>query len=201
MVFLRHGHSQKNALDRHGGPGLPLTGQGRDQVRDVAKELASSFGTPSRVFFCDRVHIEETARLLADSFGVAHDSDERIRPMGLGVLDGLSRAEAAEKYPEAADSLQRWRELGRGLERLNIPLGEDFESFRARTESFVAERCAEAAAEAPYTITVTSNSTIIMLVNIAEHGVGVTASQYRNVITANAEYTVFDTETVACGKG
>ncbi len=163
---------------------------------DVGTEILREYGRPSRIFFSPRVQIEETASILASFFGVDHQADPRISPMGLGVLEGLSREEAAMKFPAAARSLERWRQDGSGIERLAIPGIEDFTSFKERTTSFLTERVIYCDEESPYTIIVVSNSTIIMLVNLAERGPTALPDHYRNVIMANASHVRYDSATV-----
>lgn len=169
---------------------------GRKQIEDVAAQLRRDYGYPSRIFFAQRVQIAETASIFAKFFGIEHRADARISPMNLGVLEGLSRAEAAERYPAAAQSLEQWRKYGVGIERLSIPGVEVFTSFKKRTASFLLDRVLHRDDEAPYTISVVSNSTIIMLVNLAERGPHALPAHYKNVIMDNASYARYDAATV-----
>ncbi len=192
IMLVRHGESIKNIEDRHGGAGAPLTSIGIEQILRVCGQIASDHGHPSVIFCSSRVHILESARLMADFLNVPLVQDSRIEPMYLGVIDGLSRAEAARTYPDAAEALESWRATGKGLEKLAIPEVERFEALMNRALDFLSERIRHTADESPFTCIVGSNSILIMLINLLTRDWRLFPESYTNVITPNAFWAMYD---------
>src|SRR4051794_30546042 len=120
LLLVRHGESIKNIEDRHGGSGAPLTPTGVEQILNMCAHVKKVYGQPSAVFYSNRIHVQESAEMISSLFQVPLLHDPRIEPMYLGVLDGLSRVEAARLHPRAAASLEQWRETGRDLDKLEI---------------------------------------------------------------------------------
>lgn len=58
---------------------------------------------------CDRVHIEETAEIIKKQLKIpAILTNEKFKPIRLGVFDGMSRQKQMELYPEACIAHEKW---------------------------------------------------------------------------------------------
>ena len=137
IIIARHGESLKNVQDRHGGPGEPLTAKGKEEVDNLVSSI-SKISVQPRIIYCSNIpQVLETARILSDSLIAKITFDERIRPLDLGVLSGLSREEALQRYPGPAELMEKWRRGEIEIGQLEIPLAEGLEAFWKRGLSFI----------------------------------------------------------------
>jgi broad specificity phosphatase PhoE len=120
---VRHGQSAGNvARDAAEAAGLPVIDVAERDIdtplsalgREQAQALGRWFGglpeaqRPQVLLCSPYVRARETARLLRDSAGLAHDElrlrvDERLREKEFGVLDRLTRFGIRQKYPELSE--------------------------------------------------------------------------------------------------
>jgi probable phosphoglycerate mutase len=99
VILIRHGQSQGNAEGRFGGhTDTPLSGRGRKQAEATAKALASE--EFSAIYSSDLLRAIETASPLAKLTGVPLETTDALRERSVGVMEGLTFEEAAEKHPE-----------------------------------------------------------------------------------------------------
>lgn len=99
VVLIRHGQSQGNAEGRFGGhTDTPLSARGRRQAEATAKALDSE--KFSAIYSSDLLRAIETASPLAKLTGVPLETTDALRERSVGVMEGLTFEEAAEKYPE-----------------------------------------------------------------------------------------------------
>ena len=99
VVLIRHGQSQGNAEGRFGGhTDTPLSRHGRRQAEATAKALASE--NFDAIYSSDLRRAIETASPLAKLTGVSFETTDALRERSVGVMEGLTFEEAAEKYPE-----------------------------------------------------------------------------------------------------
>ncbi len=182
IILLRHAHSEKNAEDRHGGEGRDLTPSGYNELARLTLYLKSRVQICNiRIFYTPITQAEISAKYLGKQFKAVCDSDQRIRPLNLGVLSGLSREEAAKLFPEPAKSLEEWRKGLLRFDQLIIPNAEHFSYFWARGVSFLKDRLI-APNETADLLIVGTRSILILLSNIL----------LRNTSLAGKPYTVFD---------
>jgi probable phosphoglycerate mutase len=99
FVVIRHGETEWNKIGRQQGHlDSPLTDLGRRQARAAASGLQ---GFRFDAFYSsDLGRARETARIISPVIGLGFESEARLRERHLGVLQGLTMAEFAEKYPE-----------------------------------------------------------------------------------------------------
>lgn len=182
VALVRHAHSEKNEEDRHGGPGRQLTELGRRQLISLSEFLKGDLGM--RLPFIassGKQQVHETATWLANSLSCNSVVDSRLEPLGLGVVAGLSRAEAAVQHPSVADRFERWRKGELTIEDLEIPEGESFEEFWERGLSFLREYLHESSSYEELVI-VGTRSILILILNI----------MLRRTELKLARYSVFD---------
>jgi probable phosphoglycerate mutase len=100
LIIVRHGETEANLAGRWQGHGdSPLTEVGVAQAEAVAQRLGDcGFST---LYSSDLGRAHQTARIIAGQTGHAVVLDRRLRERHLGVFQGLTRAEMADRYPEA----------------------------------------------------------------------------------------------------
>jgi len=127
ILIVRHGQSVADIEERHEGRAdFPLTELGREQAAKVASWIAEKY--PPEIMLSSTLRrASETAEAIAKKIGINVLYDEDLMEMNNGVLAGLLRKEAAEKYPIP--------EGGR-KDHEAIEGGESMIEFRARAERF-----------------------------------------------------------------
>lgn len=167
VFLIRHAESEKNVEDRHGGVGRPLTKKGYRQLDLLVTYLKRLRIHSSTIYYAPITQAELSAEYLASQIGVSCQSDERIRPLNLGVLGGLSRSEAVELYPESAQRLEDWRSGSLDIKDLDIPNAESFDSFWKRGEAFIENLIPQVeGCNGLDFVIIGTRSTLILLTNI-----------------------------------
>jgi probable phosphoglycerate mutase len=106
VLLVRHGQSQGNAERRFGGHSpTPLSELGRRQAEATARALASEGVTA--IYSSDLLRAAQTAEPLARMTGLEINRTSALRERSVGLLEGLTFEEAAEKYPEEYAALLR----------------------------------------------------------------------------------------------
>ena len=148
LVLWRHGRTEWNAAGRFQGQmDPPLDDVGRRQARRAAPHLAAPLPEGTLVVSSDLGRAAETAVALTDVLGVPLRLDARLREVGMGSWEGLTRHEVAERHPEQyADWLAGRPISGRG--------GEDSADVPARALAALREL-----PEAPAAVVVTHGGT------------------------------------------
>jgi probable phosphoglycerate mutase len=102
LVLLRHGATAWNRVERaQGQTDVPLDEVGRAQAAAVAPYLGAL--GPAGIWSSDLSRAAETAELLGAAAGVEVKYDARLREYDVGVRQGLTRAEAADRLPGLPD--------------------------------------------------------------------------------------------------
>ena len=91
---------------------IALDDVGRAQAHAVAQVLAQA--APVAVVTSDLSRALETARPLAAACGVATTPDPRLRELDLGSWQGLTPAQAQERYPEQYAAWRAGADVSRG---------------------------------------------------------------------------------------
>ncbi|MGY1631215.1 histidine phosphatase family protein [Geodermatophilus sp. SYSU D01186] len=120
LLIWRHGRTEWNATGRFQGQlDPPLDAEGRGQAARTAPQLAATGPLPQGtvVVSSDLTRAAETAATLTGLLGVPLRLDPRLREVGLGCWEGLTRDEVAERHPDQyADWLAGRPVRGRGGE-------------------------------------------------------------------------------------
>ncbi len=166
IILVRHAECYKNVRDEHGGKGDVLTKKGKKQLLSLSKKidrLNIQHQIPANIlFYSDVNQIKQTAEYLSIKLGVPARVDERIVPLNLGILDGLSKEEAMTKFPDEASQLEKWRSGMLEIRNLQIPCAESFDTFWKRGKSFIFELTKNSTSA----IVIGSRSVLILLMNI-----------------------------------
>src|SRR5262245_24091928 len=107
VLLIRHGQSEGNAEGRFGGhSATPLSARGRKQALATAQALAAE--SVSAIYSSDLTRAVTSAEPLAKLKGLQVEKSDAFRERSVGVMEGLTFEDAAEKHPEQyAALLQR----------------------------------------------------------------------------------------------
>ncbi|RZU37729.1 putative phosphoglycerate mutase [Streptomyces sp. BK022] len=160
FVLLRHGETPLTPQKRFSGSGgsdPALSEVGREQARLVAEALARR-GTVQAVVASPLARTRETAGIVAARLGLDVRVDDGLRETDFGAWEGLTFAEARERYP---DDLTAW--LGDPQARPTGG-GESFAETAERIEETRARLVAEYAGRTVLLVThVTPIKTLLRL--------------------------------------
>lgn len=130
IFLLRHGETADNAAARYVGSGdAELTELGRDQMHTAAARLA---GAGIARAWCSPSPRARLSAALALP-GVPARPDERLRERVMGIFEGLTFNQIAERYPQQCAA---WQQDWVGYE---IPEGESYRVFYERVAGFWRE--------------------------------------------------------------
>lgn len=105
LYLVRHGESTYNAEGRvQGHEDPPLSVLGIRQADAIADRLESV--RIDRVYSSDLIRASRTAEVVAQRRGLQVSTTPLLREANLGVVQGLTRAEIEEKFP---DVRHQWR--------------------------------------------------------------------------------------------
>jgi alpha-ribazole phosphatase len=128
LLLIRHGEPHEDGRGRcYGTLDYGLSPLGRRQSAALARRLASVALTA--IVSSPRIRAQETAAAL----GAITQTDERLRELDFGELEGR-RYEEIER--ESPDLFRRWMTEPA---RVRFPGGEGFEDLRTRTAEAIAE--------------------------------------------------------------
>ena len=103
LLLIRHGESEADLLGVHEGRAdFPLTDRGRRQAKAMAAAVAKR-ETVDRIYASPLTRAKETASFLSVATGVSVSFNDDLMEFNNGLLAGLSRKEADEKYPMIPD--------------------------------------------------------------------------------------------------
>ena len=106
VLLIRHGQSEGNAERRFGGhTATPLSPRGRKQAHATAQALKDDQLTA--IYSSDLARAVETAQPLARLTGLTVDTTEAFRERSVGVMEGLTFEDAAQRHPEEYAALLR----------------------------------------------------------------------------------------------
>jgi broad specificity phosphatase PhoE len=105
LILIRHGQTDHNLHHRYQGQSdVPMNDAGRAQVRAAARHLA---GVRLAAIYCsDLGRSREAAQIIAEHLGVELTVAPELRERNFGRIEGLTRDEAAARFPE---SWEVWR--------------------------------------------------------------------------------------------
>jgi len=103
LLIIRHGESEADLLGVHEGRAdFELTGRGRRQAQAMAEYVRDNYNV-SAIYCSTLRRAYETAGILSAAVGVSVKPDERLMEFNNGLIAGMTRAEALEKYPPVAE--------------------------------------------------------------------------------------------------
>ncbi len=177
LILVRHGESQGNRLGvAQGWRDYTLTDRGRRQAAAVATRLAAV--DAAAIYSSDLIRAGETADIIAAEHDLTADRRAELREQRFGEREGLSWAQAVERWGEQV-------RIGDG----QIPGEESTATLRERVErefDRLAERHRDEVA-----ICVAHGGTIRVAI---AHVLGLAPEAYPAVQLENASITVVETD-------
>lgn len=140
LYLVRHGETTYNAEGRvQGHEDPPLTQLGVRQAQAVADRLAVE--RIDAVCSSDLARASRTAEIVAARHGLAVSTTPLLREANLGVVQGLTRQQIEERFPQVR---HEWR---RGLTTARPPGAETIQQVIDRCRTFLDGLLAETADE------------------------------------------------------
>lgn len=125
IYLIRHGETTGDIEDRYGGDyDDHLTDKGRQQARELAEKLKDK--KIQIIFHSPRIRAIETAEIVNKILNIKIEVIDAFRERNkYGILTGMIKSEAKEKYPKEV------KELSKGIYN-NVKSSEDYVSFKER---------------------------------------------------------------------
>ncbi len=123
IFLIRHGETTGDIEDRYGGSyDDHLTELGQSQLEKTAQSLV---GKGIEVIFTSPlIRAQESAAIIAEATHAPVEIRDGLQERHYGVLTGLTKAEALEKYPDVVEAHKD--------PRITDPGGESYEDFQTR---------------------------------------------------------------------
>ncbi len=123
IFLVRHGETTGDIEDRYGGSyDDHLTNLGKEQLKVTANNLADK-GTEV-IFVSPLIRAKESAEIIRSKIECPVEIMPGLEERSYGILGGLTKAEALEKYPDVVEAHK---------DPLNTdPEGESYDDFRNR---------------------------------------------------------------------
>lgn len=103
ILVIRHGESEADLLDVHEGRAdFELTERGHKQAEAMAKYVAENYML-TKIYASTLKRASQTAQHLSKRTGIDITFDSDLMEFNNGLLAGLSREDAAMRYPEVKD--------------------------------------------------------------------------------------------------
>jgi probable phosphoglycerate mutase len=129
LILLRHGHVDWHNPERFRGRAeLALSDLGRRQARAAALAIATTW-KPDAVYASPLGRCRDTAAVIAAALRLAAQPIEALADIDYGAWQGLTRDEAAARWP---DEIARWF---RAPHLAAIPGGETLAALFSRTSA------------------------------------------------------------------
>jgi phosphoserine phosphatase len=133
LVLVRHGHVDWHEPERFRGRAeLALSDRGRRQAQAAALQIAATW-KPAAVYASPLGRCRATAAAIAAAFRLAVQPVEGLADIDYGAWQGLTREEAARRWP---DEIDRWF---RAPHLASIPGGETLPALLARTTAALTD--------------------------------------------------------------
>ncbi len=140
IYIIRHGETTGDLEDRYGGSyDDHLTKKGREQLQGTASNLT---GKGIEIIFSSTlIRAKESAEIIKQKTGASIEYVDGLRERHYGVLTGLTKEEALEKYPEAVVQHEDSKNTdpgGESYEDFNKRVIETFQSLAAQDYKVIA---------------------------------------------------------------
>lgn len=131
ILLIRHGQSEGNAERRFGGhSATPLSGRGRLEAQATALAITSE-GKLDAIYSSDLFRAVESAEYLSKAADVPVIKSMALRERNVGIMEGLTFEESAQRYPAQYQALVR-RDFDHILEG-----GESYRQTLERSASYL----------------------------------------------------------------
>lgn len=141
LVLLRYGTAEKNEARLFGGPGSRLRPEGVTEIYAAAETIQRWTRTVNRVLCAPRLQCVESATILSGVLWLSVEIDDDLRPISLGIIEGLSEAEVAMRFPNIARRFALWRAGDVEVRHLQIRSADEPAEFYLRGRAVLARLC------------------------------------------------------------
>lgn len=124
IYLIRHGQTTGDIEDRYGGDyNDHLTDEGKSQSKVLAEKLKEK--GIEKIFVSPRIRAQETAKIVSDVLKVPLETIDDFRERNAyGILTGMTKKEAEQKFPEASEQVKSYQNTIEGA--------ENYEHFKTR---------------------------------------------------------------------
>lgn len=107
ILFMRHGESQDDLENKYGGwVDFPLTPRGKLQIEAKIPEIKKLNIDFDIIFSSPLERADSSARIISSVLGINQETFEYVKEQNTyGVLSGMEKNIAAEKYPDQVNNL------------------------------------------------------------------------------------------------
>ncbi len=103
LYYVRHGESTYNAQNRYAGSlDCELSAKGKEQAEIVGEKLVDE--DIDIIVASPQTRAQQTAAIINQYLKLKIETEEDLREIHVGLYEGLTREEAAAKYPD------RWKQ-------------------------------------------------------------------------------------------
>jgi len=139
IYLIRHGQTTGDIEDRYGGDyDDHLSDLGKKQASELAEKLTGLNinvqlrGLNMKIISSPKIRAKETAEIIRQKIGVDVEIVDGFKERNrYGILTGMTKTEAKEKYPELAEEVKDLH--------ATITGAEDYEYFRGRVHATLSE--------------------------------------------------------------
>ena len=155
LILIRHGETTEDVEDRFGGDyDDELTERGRDQTGELARKMRARGLVPGIIFHSPKKRAVQTAEILSSALGVGREVVEEFRERNhYGILTGMKREEARERYGELVERIRDYRYTAEGA--------EPYDEFKVRVFKGFTEAIGKAMVEGIGRPTIVSHGGVI----------------------------------------
>ncbi|PIE26226.1 MAG: phosphoglycerate mutase [Micrococcales bacterium] len=101
VLLVRHGQTEYNSAHRwQGHVDIPLNETGRMQAKAAGAALVAAGEQPTRVVSSDLMRAVDTARVIAECFGLGVQPDPQLREVNAGNWEGKTKQEILRLWPQ-----------------------------------------------------------------------------------------------------
>ena len=123
LYLIRHGQTTGDLEDRYGGTyDDHLTDLGHKQLQETARKLIAS--GIQIIFHSPLIRARESAQIISNVISCQLVEVDDLKERDYGILGGLTKSEALERYPEAVQAHKDYMNTD--------PEGESFNDFNRR---------------------------------------------------------------------
>lgn len=142
LVVIRHGQTWANAESRYlGALDIPLNDEGRGQMSALAQRLVND-APFTELLSSPLLRARQSAELVSRALALPVQLVPAFRERHLGLFEGLTQAEARERYPElwARNITRRWDEAPPGGESLDAVIARVSQGLTALAHEYEGKR-------------------------------------------------------------
>ncbi len=133
VLFLRHGQTEWNALQKYQGHmDIVLNDKGRGQAERLACYLRDHEKIEA-IYCSDLIRSRETAEIIGRVLQLPVQIDKRLKEIGFGSWEGMTYEEVSRAFPE---EYEKW--FNNNL-TIKVPGGESIDELLARSLSALGD--------------------------------------------------------------